>query len=217
MSDNKPVGGTGLSCGTVCWIGAAVFGIFVAAVFNGWLDFSWLWSIPLGVIAFVPAGIGLGNYFCGKEAEGTAASTPAAAATTGVVQAAAPPEAAAAQARETKAVPAKKATATKAPAEKAASGDKPALLTEARGGQPDDLKMIKGVGPALEKMLHGMGIYHFDQIAEWNEAEVEWVDDNMGRFSGRVKRDGWIEQAKLLAEGGETEFSKRAKKDDIYS
>ncbi len=39
----------------------------------------------------------------------------------------------------------------------------------------------------------------------------EWVDSRL-TFKGRIERDGWISQAKILAEGGSTEFSKKAKK-----
>ena len=97
-----------------------------------------------------------------------------------------------------------------------AGGTKPAMLAAAREGGPDDLKKIKGVGPKLEAMLHGMGFYHFDQIANWTAAEVAWVDENLEGFKGRVSRDGWVAQAKVLAAGGETEFSQRVEEGDVY-
>ncbi|KPQ08122.1 MAG: NADH-quinone oxidoreductase subunit NuoE [Rhodobacteraceae bacterium HLUCCA12] len=75
-------------------------------------------------------------------------------------------------------------------------------------GTADDLKKLKGVGPKLEKMLNELGFWHFHQIAAWTESEVAWVDDHL-KFKGRIERDGWIEQAKILAAGGETEFSAR--------
>ena len=84
-----------------------------------------------------------------------------------------------------------------APAE-ADAGTKPTGLDGPRNGAPDDLKIIKGIGPKLEKMLHGMGFYHFDQIANWTDAEVSWVDQNLEGFFGRVTRDRWIEQAREL-------------------
>ncbi|MDX5369017.1 MAG: NADH-quinone oxidoreductase subunit E, partial [Alphaproteobacteria bacterium] len=37
------------------------------------------------------------------------------------------------------------------------------------------------------------------------------------KFKGRIERDDWIGQAKVLAEGGETEFSKRVEKGDVPS
>ncbi|MBY6134795.1 NADH-quinone oxidoreductase subunit E [Nocardioides marinus] len=91
----------------------------------------------------------------------------------------------------------------------------PETLKEARGGLPDDLKLLKGVGPKLEQTLNELGFFHFDQIAEWTDAEVAWVDARL-KFKGRIKRDGWIEQAKRLAVGDETSFAKRAKDEGIY-
>ncbi|MCL4149045.1 UNVERIFIED_CONTAM: hypothetical protein GTU68_060542 [Idotea baltica] len=106
--------------------------------------------------------------------------------------------------------PAAKA-APKAKAAPVAADGKPETLTEARSGGADDLKRLKGVGPGLEKTLNELGFYHFDQIAGWRKAEVEWVDSRL-KFKGRIERDEWIKQAKVLAKGGETEFSKRSKK-----
>ncbi|MFU8778225.1 MAG: NADH:ubiquinone oxidoreductase [Roseovarius sp.] len=96
------------------------------------------------------------------------------------------------------------------------AGTRPAALSAARGGVADDLKQIKGVGPKLEELCHELGFYHFDQIAGWSAAEVAWVDENLKGFKGRVSRDNWVEQAKTLAAGGETEFSKRVAKGGVY-
>lgn len=74
-------------------------------------------------------------------------------------------------------------------------------------GKADELHLISGVGPKLEELLHGLGIYHFDQIANWTQAEIDWVDDYL-QFSGRIERDNWIEQAKVLARGGRDEYVK---------
>jgi predicted flap endonuclease-1-like 5' DNA nuclease len=76
-----------------------------------------------------------------------------------------------------------------------------------RGGKPDKLQRISGVGPKNEKILHSLGIYHFDQIAGWTAAEVNWVDDHL-KFNGRIRREEWINQARLLAEGNDAEFAK---------
>ena len=95
-------------------------------------------------------------------------------------------------------------------------GVKPATLTEARAGGADDLKQIKGIGPKLEKLCNSLGFYHFDQIASWSADELAWVDANLEGFKGRVSRDNWVSQAKVLAEGGETEFSKRVEDGGVY-
>ncbi|MFS4438816.1 hypothetical protein ACMA5I_11435 [Paracoccaceae bacterium GXU_MW_L88] len=78
---------------------------------------------------------------------------------------------------------------------------KPETLESARDGNADDLKKINGVGPKLEETLNSLGFYHFDQIANWSEDEVAWVDDNLEGFHGRIERDDWIAQARELAKG----------------
>ena len=95
-------------------------------------------------------------------------------------------------------------------------GRKPATLDAPRDGTGDDLKQIKGIGPKLEKMCNRLGFHHFDQIASWSDDEVAWVDANLEGFRGRVTRDEWVKQAKVLADGGETTFSSRVKKGDVY-
>jgi predicted flap endonuclease-1-like 5' DNA nuclease len=100
--------------------------------------------------------------------------------------------------------------------EGANEGTKPATLSTAREGGADDLKRIKGIGPKLEKLCNTMGFFHFDQIAAWTPDEMAWVNANLEGFKGRATRDKWIEQAKLLASGAETEFSKRVDKGSVY-
>lgn len=95
-------------------------------------------------------------------------------------------------------------------------GSKPAMLDRAREGGPDNLKEIKGVGPKLEDLCHSLGVYHFDQIANWTAEEVAWMDANLEGFRGRVSRDQWVDQARILAAGGDTEFSRRVDGGDVY-
>lgn len=82
-----------------------------------------------------------------------------------------------------------------------AGGVKPAGLTAPRDGKADDLKLIVGIGPKLEALCHRLGFFHFDQIAHWTEGEIAWVDENLEGFKGRVTRDKWVAQAKVLAAG----------------
>jgi predicted flap endonuclease-1-like 5' DNA nuclease len=96
------------------------------------------------------------------------------------------------------------------------AGSQPPGLAAAREGGADDLKKIKGVGPKLEGMLNGLGYYHFDQIAAWSAAEIAWVDSHLEGFNGRATRDDWVGQAKVLSGGGETEFSTRVDRGEIY-
>jgi NADH-quinone oxidoreductase subunit E len=77
---------------------------------------------------------------------------------------------------------------------------RPELLKKPHG-KADDLKLIWGVGPALEKLLNKIGIWHFDQIANWSAKELTWVDEKLEGFKGRAKRDEWVKQSKKLAKG----------------
>ena len=76
-------------------------------------------------------------------------------------------------------------------------------------GDPDDLEKIKGVGPALGALLASLGVSRFDQIAQWGEAEVAEVDQHLGSFRGRIDRDNWVDQARLLAAGDTETFEAR--------
>lgn len=87
-------------------------------------------------------------------------------------------------------------------------GERPAALAGPRGGGADDLKRISGIGPQNERKLNGLGIYHFAQIAAWTAENAKWAGSFMA-FPGRIERENWIGQAKVLAAGQETEFSRR--------
>ncbi|WP_435258719.1 NADH-quinone oxidoreductase subunit E [Thioclava sp. FR2] len=105
------------------------------------------------------------------------------------------------------------AAAAFAPVE-AGAGTQPAGLAAPRGGAADNLKEIEGIGPALEKLCNSMGIFHFDQIAQWGAAEIAWMDSNLKGFKGRVTRDKWVAQAKLIVTEGLEAFRIRAKTND---
>lgn len=97
------------------------------------------------------------------------------------------------------------------PVAAASAGDGPARLSAPRGGKADNLKEIEGIGPAMEKLVNEMGFYHFDQIATWTDADVAWVDANMKNFKGRITRDRWVAQAKIIVNEGLEAFRERAK------
>jgi len=92
--------------------------------------------------------------------------------------------------------------------------EKPALLSAPRNGKKDNLTRIKGIGVKIEESLNDIGIYHFDQIAAWDVENIAWADSTLG-FPGRAEREQWVAQAKALAEGEETEFSKRVDKGEV--
>lgn len=87
------------------------------------------------------------------------------------------------------------------PVHEQAESDEPAPAEQA-----DDLKQIKGIGPKLETTLHSLGVNSFAQIADWDEAEIDRIDAQLGKFQGRIRRDRWPEQARFLASGDQTGF-----------
>jgi predicted flap endonuclease-1-like 5' DNA nuclease len=76
-------------------------------------------------------------------------------------------------------------------------------------GDPDNLMDVKGIGPALNTLLNSLGVTRFDQIAAWGADDIGKVDGHLGAFKGRIDRDNWVEQAKLLASGARDEFERR--------
>ena len=203
---NKPISST--SCQSGCWILAAASGLVVLAVCLFLIDMGILASIFMGAVVFIVVGLLLGWIFCSElkplvqpndTSAAPSAPEPAPVSEPALVSEPAPATAPVAQAPTVEALE----------VEAVEDAVRPEALSGARNGGADDLKMIEGVGPKLEIMLNELGFYHFDQIAGWSAAEVAWVNDNLTGFKGRVSRDNWVEQARKLASGQETEFSKR--------
>lgn len=80
-----------------------------------------------------------------------------------------------------------------------AESSRPAALDGPRGGKADALTRIKGLGPRIESALHGIGIYHFDQVADWTPDQKDWVNEALN-LGGRIDRGDWVGQAAALAE-----------------
>ena len=209
-----------------CAFGGLAFLVLMGL--GGWGFFS---ALVIGFVIFAALGILLRRVMCRpmpsaedaavssprtSAAQETAPAAPEAHAAPATPAPAAAPEVAPTAAPETAQVGSTQLAGETELAERKGSwtyqsnaASEPETLTGARGGQADDLKRLKGVGPKLEQTLNDLGFYHFDQIAAWTDEQVAWVDTRL-KFKGRIDRDGWIEQAKILAAGGETEFSKRS-------
>ena len=70
-------------------------------------------------------------------------------------------------------------------------------LLAAPRGAPDDLAKLTGVGPQIVKKLNEHGVFHYWQLAAMTPAEVEKLDADL-KFSGRIARDHWVDQARML-------------------
>lgn len=116
-----------------------------------------------------------------------------------------------------KAAAAKKTTAKKPAAKKAApkaAAAKPKAKAApkkaaAKPKIPDNLELMKGVGPKLNGLLKSLGVSKFEQVASWKAADIREVDSKLGAFSGRIARDNWVDQAKLLSKGDVKNFEKK--------
>jgi small subunit ribosomal protein S2 len=66
-------------------------------------------------------------------------------------------------------------------------------------GLPDDLLKLAGAGPQIVKTLNDAGIFHYWQLAALSADEAAKLDAEL-KLGGRIIRDGWVEQAKALAD-----------------
>ena len=73
----------------------------------------------------------------------------------------------------------------------------------------DDLLLIKGLGPKIKAQLADLGVTSFAQIADWSDDDIDRIDAQLGRFQGRIRRESWVEQARLLASGDTAGFAHR--------
>lgn len=75
---------------------------------------------------------------------------------------------------------------------------RPERLPAPRDGLADDLRRLAGIDARLERALNDVGIFHYDQIAGWSDANIAWVDRHLS-LKGRVDDEKWVGQARRLA------------------
>jgi predicted flap endonuclease-1-like 5' DNA nuclease len=77
----------------------------------------------------------------------------------------------------------------------------------ATGGDADaPVTLLKGLGPKVAARLAELGVTTVGQLAALTPAEAGALDADLGTFKGRMARDRWIEQARLLATGDRAGF-----------
>lgn len=72
-----------------------------------------------------------------------------------------------------------------------------------------DLTRLKGIGPKLAARLHELGVDRLEQIAAWDDAEIDRIDAQLDRFQGRIRRDDWVTQARLLSAGDQAGYEEK--------
>lgn len=95
--------------------------------------------------------------------------------------------------------PAEKPKKEKAAASEPRVDEKLGMVYDSAPAEVDDLKEINGVGPGIEEKLNEIGVYRFEQIANWTEEHIAEFDEKLS-FKGRIERDEWTEKAKALHE-----------------
>ena len=65
-------------------------------------------------------------------------------------------------------------------------------------GKVDDLQQIDGIDPSLEEKLNALGISTLGQLAKLDDDMADTVNDAIEYFPGRIKRQLWVEQARIL-------------------
>jgi predicted flap endonuclease-1-like 5' DNA nuclease len=69
------------------------------------------------------------------------------------------------------------------------------LRAAPQDGHRDDLQLISGIGPVMERRLNEMGVHTWEQLATLGERDADRLTAELPGISGRVKREGWVEQA----------------------
>ncbi len=62
----------------------------------------------------------------------------------------------------------------------------------------DALTKIEGIGEFLEKKLNTIGVFSYEDIANWTPGRIDEVTGQIGYIPGRIEKDNWVGQAALL-------------------
>ncbi len=73
---------------------------------------------------------------------------------------------------------------------------RPSPLTQARGGTPDSLTKLKGMMIQNEMALNSEGIFHYDQVADLIEENINWLRAYCAGINDDTPIERWVEDAK---------------------
>jgi predicted flap endonuclease-1-like 5' DNA nuclease len=90
------------------------------------------------------------------------------------------------------------------------------VVQEREPAPAQDLKRIRLIDAELEASLNKLGVRRYEQIAAWMQPDVKRIGDALG-LEGRINQENWIEQAQVLAKGGETYFATRRARGEAAS
>lgn len=87
-------------------------------------------------------------------------------------------------------------------------------LKAANSSGKDDLRRVIGIGPVNERRLNEHGTTTFAQIAAWTAADIKKAEEYL-QFNGRIQRERWVAQAKLLVAGDERNLHAAFPRQDV--
>jgi predicted flap endonuclease-1-like 5' DNA nuclease len=78
-----------------------------------------------------------------------------------------------------------------------------------------NLRVIEGIGPVMEKVLHKHGVHNWTDLSMKSDADLRDILDTYedNKYKG-VEIEGWVEQAKLAANGKVDELIALQKQDE---
>lgn len=86
------------------------------------------------------------------------------------------------------------------------AADAPTPPPPAATPEEQPIALLKGLGPKIQQRLGELGVTTVGQIAALDDAQAAALDAQLGPFAGRMQRDRWREQARLLAAGDRAGF-----------
>ena len=73
------------------------------------------------------------------------------------------------------------------------------------------------IDAATAAALDRLGIHRYDAISRWSRGDLERIAQALGIRRQRMNRENWIEQAQMLASGGETHYARRRARGETAS
>ena len=78
------------------------------------------------------------------------------------------------------------------------------LIYRSEPDQADDLQRIRGIGKALKAKLQRLGIYRFEQVAQWDDQQTKAVAQKL-QLGKQIESADWIQQAISLRDAAESD------------
>lgn len=81
--------------------------------------------------------------------------------------------------------------------------------------EKDDLTKIEGIGSFIAKKLNLLGVFTYEDIAQWDNNKIDSVTSSIEYIPGRIQKDDWVGQAANLISSTEKASPAPSKKDDL--